>query len=108
MIAVLTHHWAKSGMFEEARALLDGNGRAQANSPGFVSRTTVLSMTDPTQITSFVVWESAEIYDQWKVSPERKGHDGRSRKALVEAAGVRAVSRSRVILPLLVSDPHLS
>ena len=72
MIAVLTHHWAKPGMFEEARALLDGNGRAQANSPGFVSRTTVLSMTDPTQITSFVVWESAEIYDQWKVSPERK------------------------------------
>ena len=72
MIAVLTHHWAKPGMFEEARALLDGNGRAQANSPGFVSRTTVLSMTDPTQITSFVVWESAEIYDQWKASPERK------------------------------------
>ena len=72
MIAVLTHHWAKLGMFEKARDLLDGNGRAQANSPGFVSRTTVLSMTDPTQITSFVVWESAEIYDQWKVSPERK------------------------------------
>ena len=71
MIAVLTHHWAKPGMFEEARALLDGNGRAQANSPGFVSRTTVLSMTDPTQITSFVVWESAEIYDQWKASPAR-------------------------------------
>ncbi|MXY44419.1 MAG: hypothetical protein F4Y50_10300 [Dehalococcoidia bacterium] len=72
MIAVLTHHWAKPGMFEKARALLDGNGAAQANSPGFVSRTTVLSMTDPSQITSFVVWESAEIYDQWKASPERK------------------------------------
>ena len=72
MIAVLTHHWAKPDMFEEARALLDGNGRAQANSPGFVSRTTVLSMTDPSQITSFVVWESAEIYDQWKASSERK------------------------------------
>ena len=86
MIAVLTHHWAKPGMFEEARALLDGNGRAQANSPGFVSRTTVLSMTDPTQITSFVVWESAEIYDQWKASrsgrlrwPEPKSF-GRSRR----------------------------
>ena len=33
MIAVLTHHWAKPGKFDEARALLDGNGRAQANSP---------------------------------------------------------------------------
>ena len=107
MIAVLTHHWAKPGMFEEARALLDGNGRAQANSPGFVSRTTVLSMTDPTQITSFVVWESAEIYDQWKASPERKGYDGRSRGALVEATGVRALSGSRVTHSILVSDPHL-
>ena len=72
MIAVLTHHWAKPGMFEKARALLDGNGAAQANSPGFVSRTTVLSMTDPSQITSFVVWESAEIYDQWKGQPGAK------------------------------------
>lgn len=72
MIAVLTHHWAKPGRFEEARRLLDGNGLAQSRAPGFVSRTTLLSPTDSTQITSFVVWESAEIYDQWKASPARK------------------------------------
>ena len=107
MIAVLTHHWAKPGMFDEARALLDGNGRAQANSPGFVSRTTVLSMTDPTQITSFVVWEKRPDLRSVEGQPGAKGHDGRSRGALVKAAGVRALSRSRVTHSILVPDPHL-
>ena len=71
MIAVLTHHWAKPGMFDEARALLERNGRAQSKAPGFVSRTMGASMSDPTQITSFVIWESGEIYDRWKASAER-------------------------------------
>lgn len=71
MIAVLTHHWAKPGMFDEARALLERNGRAQSKAPGFVSRTMGSSMSDPTQITSFVTWESEEIYDRWKASAER-------------------------------------
>lgn len=71
MIAVLTHHWAKEGRVEAARALLDGNGRAQSKAPGFGSRVTLLSLTDPTQITSLVTWDSEEIYDQWKASPER-------------------------------------
>ena len=72
MIAVLTHHWAKPGNFDEARKLLDGNGLAQSKAPGFVSRTTMLSFTDPTQVSSLVMWESNEIYDQWKASPERE------------------------------------
>ena len=71
MIAVLTHHWAKEGMVEQARALLDGNGRAQARAPGFGSRVTLHSLTDPTQITSLVTWDSEEIYEQWRASPER-------------------------------------
>ncbi len=71
MIAVLTHHWAKPGMFDEARALLERNGHAQSKAPGFVSRTMGASMSDPTQITSFVIWESGEIYDRWKASAER-------------------------------------
>lgn len=71
MIAVLTHHWAKEDRVEEARALLDGNGRAQSRAPGFGSRVTLLSLTDPTQITSLVTWDSEEIYDLWKASPER-------------------------------------
>ena len=71
MIAVLTHHWVKPGMFDEARALLERNGRAQSKAPGFVSRTMGASMSDPTQITSFVIWESEEIYDRWKASAER-------------------------------------
>ena len=71
MIAVLTHHWAKPGMFDEARALLERNGRAQSKAPGFVNRTMGSSMSDPTQVTSFVIWESEEIYDRWKASAER-------------------------------------
>ena len=71
MIGVLTHHWAKEDRVAEARELLDRNGAAQAGTPGFISRQTLYSLTDPTQITSLVLWESNEIYDAWRASPER-------------------------------------
>ena len=71
MIAVLTHHWAKSHLVDEARAKLDGNGLAQSKAPGFVSRQTFIALDDPTQISSVVLWETNEIYDEWKASPER-------------------------------------
>ena len=71
MIGVLTHHWAREDMVEEARKLLDGNGLAQSKAPGFVSRQTLYSLSDPTKITSLVVWQSNEIYETWRASPER-------------------------------------
>jgi heme-degrading monooxygenase HmoA len=71
MIGVLTHHWAKPDKVEEARKLLDRNGLAQSKAPGFVSRQTLYSLSDPTKITTLVVWESNEIYDKWRASPER-------------------------------------
>lgn len=71
MIGVLTHHWAKTDKVEEARQLLDGNGMAQSKAPGFVSRQTLYSISDPTKITTLVVWDSNEIYDKWRASPER-------------------------------------
>ena len=72
MIGVLTHHWAKADLVDEARSLLDGNGLAQSKAPGFVSRHTLYSLTDTTKITSLVVWGNNEIYDAWRASPERK------------------------------------
>ena len=71
MIGVLTHHWAREDRVAQARAKLDGNGLAQSKAPGFVSRQTLLALDDPTQITSIVVWDSSEVYDAWKSSPER-------------------------------------
>ena len=71
MIGVLTSHWPKEGRFEEARRLLDGNGLAQSKAPGFVRRTTLVSAIDPSKITTLVIWESNEIYDAWRASPER-------------------------------------
>jgi heme-degrading monooxygenase HmoA len=71
MIGVLTHHWALPDRVAEARALLDGNGLAQSRFAGFVSRQTLLPPNDPTQITTLVVWQSNEIYDAWRASPER-------------------------------------
>lgn len=71
MIGVLTHHWAKDGRMEEARELLEGNGRAQSRAPGFVSRDELASLSDPSKISSLVLWESADIYDHWKASHER-------------------------------------
>lgn len=71
MIGVLTHHWAKSDLVESARKLLDGNGEAQSKHPGFVSRTTLISRSDPTKITTLVMWDSNEIYDSWRASPAR-------------------------------------
>ncbi len=71
MIGVLTHHWAKPDQIESARELLDGNGLAQSKAPGFDSRQTLYSLSDPTQITTLVTWDSNEIYDAWRASPER-------------------------------------
>jgi quinol monooxygenase YgiN len=71
MIGVLTHHWAKPDKVEEAKKLLDGNGTAQSKAPGFVSRQTLYSLGNSTKITTLVVWDSNDIYDQWRASPER-------------------------------------
>ncbi len=71
MIGVLTHHWAKPDKVEDAKKLLDRNGAAQSKAPGFVSRQTLYSISDPTKITTIVVWDSDEIYDRWRASPER-------------------------------------
>ena len=71
MIGVLTHHWAKPQLLEKARKLLDGNGLAKSKAPGFGSRQTLYSLTEPTKITTLVTWESNEIYDAWRASPER-------------------------------------
>jgi len=71
MLGVLTHHWAKADKVDEARKLLDHNGEAQSKAPGFVSRQTLLSCSDPTKITTLVVWTTNEIYDAWRASPER-------------------------------------
>jgi heme-degrading monooxygenase HmoA len=71
MIGVLTHHWARPEKVDEARSVLDRNGDAQSKAPGFVSRQTLISCTDPTKITTLVLWESNEIYDAWRASPER-------------------------------------
>ena len=71
MIGVLTHHWAKADKLEDARKLLDRNGLAQSKAPGFGSRQTLYSLADPTKITTLVTWDSNEIYDAWRASPER-------------------------------------
>ena len=71
MIGVLTHHWAKSDKVEEAKTLLDGNGLAQSKARGYGSRLTFISLSDATKISTLVTWESNEIYDAWRASPER-------------------------------------
>ena len=71
MIGVLTHHWSKSDKVAEAKSLLGGNGLAQSKAPGFVRRETLYSLTDGTKITTLVTWDSNEIYDAWRASPER-------------------------------------
>ena len=63
MIGVLTHHWAKEDRVDEARGLLDRNGKAQSEAAGFVARRTLYSLSDPTKITSLVIWENDEIYE---------------------------------------------
>ena len=55
----------------EACRLLDGNGLAQSKAPGFVSRQTLYSLAEPAKVTTLVVWESNQIYDAWRASPER-------------------------------------
>lgn len=71
LIGVLTHHWAKADKLAEAKALLDRNGEAQSRAPGFGARQTFISLSDPTKISTLVTWDSNEIYDAWRASPER-------------------------------------
>ena len=71
MIGVLTHHWAKPELVQDAKALLEGNGLAQSKAPGFGGRRTLVSQTDATKITTLVLWQSNEAYDAWRASPER-------------------------------------
>ena len=71
MIGVLTHHWAKEDKIEEAKKLLDGNVLAQSKAPGFGSRETLYSISDPTKITTLVTWDSNDIYAAWRARPER-------------------------------------
>ena len=71
MIGVLTHHWAKADKVEDAKKLLDGNGLAQSKAPGFGRRETLYSISEPNKITTLVTWDSNEIYDAWRASPER-------------------------------------
>jgi len=71
MIGILTHHWAKEERRDEARQLLNRNGTAQSHAPGFVSRQTLYSLTDPAKITTLVIWENNQIYDAWRASPQR-------------------------------------
>ena len=71
MIGVLTHHWASEDKVADAKRLLDRNGAAQSKAPGFGSRLTLISLSDPTKITTLVTWQSNEIYDAWRASPER-------------------------------------
>ena len=71
MIGVLTHHWAKEGKVDEARALLARNGLAQSRAPGFVRRHNLYSLADASKITSLVMWNNEEIYEEWRASPER-------------------------------------
>ncbi len=71
LIGVLTHHWAKEDKIAEAKTLLEGNGEAQSHAPGFGARQTFISLSDPAKISTLVTWESNEIYDAWRASPER-------------------------------------
>ena len=71
MIGVLTHHWAKPDKIEEAKKLLDGNGLAQSKAAGYGSRSTFISLSDPAKISTLVTWDSNDIYDAWRASPER-------------------------------------
>ena len=71
MIAVLTHHWGKTDKVYHGKKLLERNGLAQSKARGFVSRRTFYSISDSSKITTVVLWESNEIYELWKNSPER-------------------------------------
>ncbi len=71
MIGVLTHHWAKPDKIDEAKNLLDGNGLAQSKAAGYGARLTFISLSDPTKISTLVTWDSNDIYDAWRASPER-------------------------------------
>ena len=70
--------------------------RISAPAPGFGSRQTLISLIDPAKISTLVTWDSNEIYDAWRASPERGRSNGRRGRAVGQAAGVGALRRDRL------------
>ena len=100
MIGVLTHHWAKDDKIDEARRLLEGNGRAQSQAPGFGARTTLYSLTDPTKD-----YQPRHMGQQRDLRPvarqpgASRRHD-RRRRSMVPPAGVGALPTRRLTSPI--------
>jgi heme-degrading monooxygenase HmoA len=76
MIAILTHHWVKEDKLAEAKVMMDRNAAAQKNAPGFGSRQTLYSQSEPTKVTTLGTWDSNEDYDAWRASPARAAASG--------------------------------
>ena len=71
MIGVLTHHWTREDKVAEGRKLLDRNGLARAKPEALLAARHWFPLPTPPKITTLVVWESSDVYDAWRASPER-------------------------------------
>ena len=76
MITLMAHHYVLPDKLDDAKATILENGRAMRSFPGFISRQTLQSESDPLKITTLVTWQRKEQYQVWLDSPERRSRMG--------------------------------
>ena len=76
MIAFVSHHYALPGKDRELVKRLHDTGEKMRRYKGFISRTNLQAIDDPTHVTAVAFWESAEALDAWDNGPDRRAGQG--------------------------------
>ncbi|MFH1140739.1 MAG: antibiotic biosynthesis monooxygenase [Chloroflexota bacterium] len=71
MIAFVSHHYALPEKVEEVRRRQHETGMKMRTYPGFISRTNLEAVDDPTHMVSVAFWETEEALDGWDYGPDR-------------------------------------
>ncbi len=86
LIKVLIRRRIQDDKTKEARTLLNSLRIAAMNQSGYISGETLFNQYDPKCIMVISIWQSADDWEKWKKSDERKDSEGQFDKLLQEPA----------------------
>jgi len=90
LIKVLIKRCIQDNKTKEARTLLNSLRIDAMNQPGYISGETLFNQYDPKCIMVISIWQSADDWQKWKESDERKDSEGQFDKLLQEPAEYEA------------------
>ena len=86
LIKVLINRCIQDNKTKEARALLNTLRIDAMNQPGYISGESLFNQNDPKCILVISIWQTADDWEKWKQSEERKAHEVQFEKLLQEPA----------------------